>query len=85
MRNIGMGGEPCRVGNRYQIWVCIVPSTVVLGLEREEQLKPSVEEVLFRFRSVGYWKSLEPLVFATVSLIRINRRCSIVKVVKFPI
>ena len=44
-----------------------------------------VEEVLFRFRSVGYWKALEPLVFATVSLIRINRCCSIVKVVEFPV
>ena len=42
-----------------------------------------VEEVLFRFRSVGYWKALEPPVFATVSLIRINRHCSIVKVVEF--
>ena len=80
-----MGGKPCRVGNCYRIRVCIVLLMVVLGLEGEEQLKPSVEEVLFQFRSVGYLKALEPLVFATVSLIRINRRCSIVRVVEFPV
>ena len=44
-----------------------------------------VEEVLLQFRLVGYWKALEPPVFATVSFIHINRRCSIMKVVKFPI